>query len=848
MVLRMDSGTERPPAKRHPHGRRFGAFLLLAVRHSSSWILRIAFLALFLTLVLFAYLHLVGLPAYCTDLFLDRMAQRGYFLQIERLTLEIDRGLVARNVRLFMAADAPEPFMEAHELTVAVNPLPLLFRRRVVPVLSIVDGSLRADLGRSKFGARGGSREVAVDKIHLRFSATEREVTLREFSADLLGIHFRGRGAFYPAAKARTPVGNPLAIAMRAIEDAPDWALRVVEQMNQISFRAPPTADFTFAIRPSRPRAHAVAFRLDNAAGGQVRGVPFDQFELDMALKDQQIQVPDVQIRRGKDVLGLSGWYDLTNQTASVHLLNTLSPDVFLDLLPEHLQAAAATVVTNYRFPLRVELQVGPAPVAELADRFSGRGALSRATVRDVPIESLDASFRRDGNEVRLDKAALQLATGPDASRLKIRDGFYLIDRKRFEARVEGTINPHLLKPVMTQNFRNIVNWFGIQEPLCGDVVIGGTVGDPAIYCFGPVQATNFTINGAAVQSAHGQLNVTNEVMHLAGATLVRPEGTARGDVHMAFSNQTLRLEHVDSTIDPRAAAQMIGPAAAKFMEPFLLNGPTHVRVDGLLDYCNFSLNQLDAHVEAQRFGYYRWEADDAEFDLAVRGLRIRFTNAAATAYGGQFAGSGCLYPVGSDTNWRYEVNFRANNASLSNLLSASMGKPAGELRGTVDGTARVGGYIGKGMGPTATGGGHVDVRGGLLFQTKLFSGLSAILSKILPDFTLFAQTDASGDFAIRNSRVASRNVQLQGTVFSVKAAGDYGFDTSLDFRVEVQLLRSGPVAALVRLATLPVTRLLEFRLTGTFEDPRWRPVNLNPAELFSGEEKKNGPPPAAQP
>ena len=137
-----------------------------------------------------------------------------------------------------------------------------------------------------------------------------------------------------------------------------------------------------------------------------------------------------------------------------------------------------------------------------------------------------------------------------------------------------------------------------------------------------------------------------------------------------------------------------------------------------------------------------------------------------------------------------------------------------------------------------------MDVREGLLFQTKLFSGLSAILSKVLPDFTLFAQTDAGGDFTIRNSRVHSRNVQLQGTLFSAKGAGHYSFGGDLDFRVEVQLLRSGPVAALVRLATLPVTRLLELRLTGTFEDPRWRPLNLNPAELFSGEDKD--PKPAA--
>ena len=830
------------PVKCRPWGRRFAAFLLVAVRHSSSWILRIVFLLLFLVIVFFAYLHLVGLPAYFTDLFLDRMARQGYFLQIERLTLEIDRGLVARNVRLFTEADAPTPFMEAAEFTVAIQPVPLIRHRQVVPVLSIVDGSLRANLGRGRFEARPGSREIAVTRIHLRFSATGREVALREFSADFLGIHFRGRGTVYPSAQTRTPAGNPLVAAMQTIENAPDWALRIVEQANQISFNESPSADFTFSLHPDQPQTHAVAFRLSNSSGGNVRGVPFDHFDLDVALKDRQIQLPNLQIHQGGDVLGLSGWYDLADRTASVHLLNTLPPGTFLDLLSDKIQAAAATVVTNYRFPIRLELQVGPAPAALLAERFSGSLALSRANFRDVPIENLDVVFRRDGNEIRVDKATVQLDAGPDASRLNVRDGFYLLDRKRFEARAEGTFNPHVLKPLMTPNFRTIVDWFGIREPIRGDVVVGGTVGDPAIYCFGPVQATNFTINGVAVQSVQGQLNVTNEVMHITGATLVRPEGTARGDVHMAFSNQTLRLDHVDSTLNPRAIAEMIGPAPAKFMEPFLINGPVHARVDGLLDYCNFSLNQLTAHVEAQRFGYYRWEADSAAFDLSVRGLRLRFTNAVATAYGGQFAGKGSLYPVGSDANWRYEVDLTANNASLSNLLSASIGKPAGELRGTLDGTARVGGYVGKGTGPTAVGAGHVDIHNGLLFQTKLFSGLSAILSKILPDFTLFAQTDASGNYTIRNSRVASRDIQLKGTVFSVKAAGNYAFDTSLDYRVEVQLLRSGPVAAIVRLATLPVTRLLEFRLTGTFEDPHWSPLNLNPAELFSGEEKNKTP------
>ena len=101
------------------------------------------------------------------------------------------------------------------------------------------------------------------------------------------------------------------------------------------------------------------------------------------------------------------------------------------------------------------------------------------------------------------------------------------------------------------------------------------------------------------------------------------------------------------------------------------------------------------------------------------------------------------------------------------------------------------------------------------------------MLSQLLPDFSAFAQTEAGGDFAIRNSRIYSRDIRLEGTVFSVKANGSFGFDNTLDYVAEVQLLRGGMVAKLVRLATLPVTRLLEFRLGGTLSEPTWKPENL---------------------
>jgi hypothetical protein len=837
----MNATPDAAPPKRRPWGRRFAAFALIAIRHSSSWLLRAFLTVVLLLLVLFAYLHVVGLPAYLADVFLDRMANLGYPLQIERLTLEIDRGLVARRVRLYAEPLAPEPFLTADSFTVALNPAALLRHRRIEPVLAIENGALKAHLGQPRFGARKGSPSVVADQIHLRFSAAEREIALRDFDARFLGIRFLGRGTAYlpepaPRAKAaRTPPTNPLLAAARAIEEAPDWILRVVEQINAIEFPVPPTADFTFAIFAAHPEANVVSLRIDGPSGAQARGIAFDRFRLDLAWQNRRIDLPDARLQIGPAVLGVSGWWDSAAQTVEADVYNTLPLGAFVGLLPDDLRRAAEPLFDAMDFPLRIEAQIGPAPVARAAETLRARVVASDFALRGVPLRLLDVSLARDRNEILLDDAVLHLASEPIPSRLAIRNGSFRLDTRRFQAAVAGSINPHVVKPWLSENFRNIVDWFDVADPIEGDVVVGGTVGDPAVYVYGPVQARNFAIHldrdrpemAVPFRSLAAQLNVTNEVMHMTDATLARPEGVARGEIHMAFSNQTLRLK-VDSRLDPRATTFALGPVVADFMQPFRLNGPARVQVEGLLDYCNFSMNQLRARVEAERFGYDRWESDAASFDLAVVGRRLRFDDASATAYGGTFEGRGSLYPVGGDARWRYEADVAAKGVGLAPLLEATLERPMEKLSGTLDGDIRLGGYVGPGTGAGVVGAGRASVRNGFLFETRLLAGLAEILNWVFPELNLFAQTDAEGSFSIRNGYLHSRDVQLKGTVVSAKASGRYRFDGDLDFRVEVQPLRGGAIAALLRIATSPVTRLLEFHLGGTFESPQWRSVNFS--------------------
>ena len=145
---------------------------------------------------------------------------------------------------------------------------------------------------------------------------------------------------------------------------------------------------------------------------------------------------------------------------------------------------------------------------------------------------------------------------------------------------------------------------------------------------------------------------------------------------------------------------------------------------------------------------------------------------------------------------------------------------------------AVVSGILGSGTCHTVTGSGKITVHQGHLFQIRLLGGLSQLLSRIYPGLGFAAQTDFTAPVTIGNCRVHTDNASLEGAVVSVSGQGDYYFNEKLNVNVQVQLLRAGVVASVIRAVTFPVTKLLEFNLGGTLKEPHWRPVNL-PKELF---------------
>ena len=128
-------------------------------------------------------------------------------------------------------------------------------------------------------------------------------------------------------------------------------------------------------------------------------------------------------------------------------------------------------------------------------------------------------------------------------------------------------------------------------------------------------------------------------------------------------------------------------------------------------------------------------------------------------------------------------------------------------------------------------GSGHVEVRDGQIMRMKGFKGLLALLADKVPGVAWFTDsTQASCDYVIENGVVKTDNIYIEGSVFSIKMYGTFDATRdSLDFTVRVQFTkRDSIMGKVLHPITWPFTKLmLEFRLTGTSDEPKWSYVSV---------------------
>ncbi len=298
------------------------------------------------------------------------------------------------------------------------------------------------------------------------------------------------------------------------------------------------------------------------------------------------------------------------------------------------------------------------------------------------------------------------------------------------------------------------------------------------------------------------------------------------------------------STLDLENGAKLLGPEIAERLEPFDFAHPPQLRVKGRLDGPGAPEGEHhDLRIEARStgsFSLYGFPAQDLSFSARLRDGEVTVDAAEAVVAEGSLTGKGRLWGEKDDRRLGFDAVLQGANLAtavhtVSNYLAARRGEGTAKDDKFLSGKSKVRLDLalsaeGKATDPYSFhGNGHATLEGPELGEVRLLGLLSALL-----DFTSLRFTSARGEFQLDGPKVAFPAVSVTGANSAIQAHGDYSLDRrQLDFNARVYPFQESKslLQNVVGAVLTPLSTMLEVKLTGALDDPRWAfvigPTNL---------------------
>ena len=774
-------------------------------------------------------LHFFGLPGFAERHLLAALEHRGLVARVRGIHIEWPALLVARQVHIYPTPGAGRPVAEARELVLRFGRDAASGRPGLCGAAGrgiVLRPGAEPDADAPSWTAAAPTIEV--EDVELEFAPDGWIV--RHADARFGGLCWRLTGRMAAPAQGRGAVLQAdWAGRLRAQTDR--W-LRAARALEDFEMRSPPTAYAHFLMDPNDPSRDIARLTL-RVGEGRWRGLPVLGGQLRAELRGRDVRISTAELRLARGRIAASADYRAEERTLNARAEGRLPVRDWLALPVPPAAARLADALRVNAGDARVEIETdGAIPWDSWRERWRGRIELGPGEAADIPFDRFTGRVRRDGSQLRVE--AVEAVVGAGRGRGPARGDFEIaLDTGDFAARFETAFDPTILMPLLTarQAIAAGAAVFAGAPPVVRMEAVGRWGRNTGLRIRGRIEAMDFIYNGSAVSRAETDLEIQDDTLRMWNTVVERPEGRLTGRVTQRFAAQEAEFEAV-STIHPHALARMISPFTHRLAQQFRFEGPIRVEGRGRATYGGRDDHDFDLAVEGERLGL-RWAlADRLAFAVEARGDRIALRNIQGEWHGGRGEGDLELTLTPGQEPVRYRARVRLEGADLAGIVRDLGDSNASAYSGRVYAEGRLEGAIGDGQGRTALGEGHLAVRDGQLLRIPLLGGLSRGLARIFPGLGFAAQTEFSADLTLAEGRIRTENAQLLGSTISLRARGYYDLENRLQVTAQVKLLRAGPIASVLRFVTWPLTRLMEFDVTGTPQQPRWEPRNL-PKELF---------------
>jgi hypothetical protein len=542
---------------------------------------------------------------------------------------------------------------------------------------------------------------------------------------------------------------------------------------------------------------------------------------------------------------------DMNVATRALHiqLSSSLDPRAFKPLVPEPAQKTLAQLAWNEppklfaEFGLRLPAWTNRQPdwQGEIQPTLNVSGELRfdhPAAYRGITILSGHSHFTYSNQVFALPDLTVAHAKG-------WLEAGYVADglTKNFYWRVRSTIDPAVVRPLLGEKERQAFDLVSFSQGPDLNVEIWGRSDDSKRIGFkGRVAVTNFVVRGESVSGVQTAFQYTNRVLEFFGPRVQRGAQNLSADGLTAdFNTQVVYLTNGFSTAEPRFIAHIIGPDIEHTIQPYQFHKPPVARVYGAIPMYGEDAADLHFDLNGGPFHWWRFTVPQISAHVHWRAQHLEISNVHMDFYGGKASGAAAFDFLPND-GADFRFNLTTTNTILQFLLadySSKTNNVEGRLSGTV--------YITRAntdRGNDVDGYGSARLTDGLLWDIPLFGVFSPVLDNIAPGLGNSRASAATATFNIKNGVLHSEDMEIRASGMRLKYRGNVDLSGNLNARVDAELLRDmwlvGPVVSTI---FWPVSKMFEFKVTGTLEDPKKEPVYLLPKMMLFPFHRKGSAP-----
>jgi hypothetical protein len=551
-----------------------------------------------------------------------------------------------------------------------------------------------------------------------------------------------------------------------------------------------------------------------------------------------ELTITNFHARLGERDLALSGSLDVATRLLKLAFASDLDPHSILPVTAERARRWLAPVSWEQPPELKGQLSLTlpawtnqePSWRAEVEPTVQLQGVCNLprgGAYRGVAFTSVRSQVIYSNGTWRLPDLTLTRPEGRIEASLKSDD------RASFWAEIRSTIDPQALRPALDATGQRGLDYFSLTEPPVLEAEIQGSWLDlDRIGIRGRTAITNFTFRGEAISSLRTSIQYTNRLLQCTAPHIRCGDRQLMADGLAAdFIAQKVYLTNGFSTVAPMVVARAIGAHIARAIEAYHFEQPPVAHGYGTIPMHGEEDADLHFDIDGGPFHWWRFHVPHITGHVHWLGKHLSLSKVQVRFYGGQAAGSaGFDFYPGAPTD--YHFNVTTTNTALRALM-ADLFTKTNRLEGSLSGTLVITNANTAAI-QTWNGYGNLHLQDGLIWEIPIFGVFSDVLNGMTPGWGSSRASAGSCTFGIANGVIRSNDLEIRSTAVRLQYRGTVDFEGRTRARVEAGLLRDvwlvGPVVSTV---FWPVTKLFEFKVTGTIDDPKAEPLFLIPKVML---------------